>query len=328
MFSCAQVHRFCWFQMNDKHNNTKNSSIASSTLVLFENVTSAKVNSWCCFSASTSNLISCCMANLSYSSTLDIISSWDLSSVTKLYCSSLLWHFSFYFFQSLTASSFCLTMCDFLFSLFASVGVLLELLQLADTLAASVELQLADVQGDEGLDAISTEVSFVIADSDTNLSLTLLLNARNKTIIPKNWNFSGPPPVAFFTRMLFIILALPFIFQLGQGFCAVWFVIFINLVWILPDFLLSQRVFCFCQSTGVILIAKDHGLWPEIALCISYCQMPHWRLTPGAWLFKLVITGSKGCAGNPYAMVEFARLRNERSGSERLSLSQELNRDP
>lgn len=77
-------------------------------------------------------------------------------------------------------------MCDFLFSLFASVGVQLELLQLADTLAASVELQLADVQGDEGLDAISTEVSFVIAVSDTNLSLTLLLNARNKTIIPKN----------------------------------------------------------------------------------------------------------------------------------------------
>jgi len=77
-------------------------------------------------------------------------------------------------------------MCDFLFSLFASVGVLLELLQLADTLAASVELQLADVQGDEGLDAISTEVSFVIAVSDTNLSLTLLLNARNKTITPKN----------------------------------------------------------------------------------------------------------------------------------------------
>ena len=77
-------------------------------------------------------------------------------------------------------------MCDFLFFLFASVGVQLELLQLADTLAASVELQLADVQGDEGLDAISTEVSFVIAVSDTNLSLTLLLNARNKTIIPKN----------------------------------------------------------------------------------------------------------------------------------------------
>ena len=65
-------------------------------------------------------------------------------------------------------------MCDFLFFLFASVGVQLELLQLADTLAASVELQLADVQGDEGLDAISTEVSFVIAVSDTKLCCWML----------------------------------------------------------------------------------------------------------------------------------------------------------
>ena len=164
----------------------------------------ARVNSWCRFSASTSNFMSCCIANLSCSSAFIIISCCDFSRVIRLSCSSLFLRFSPRFFLITTASSPCLFSAPFRFPFAGSGG------DVSASLSGPVskELQLADVLAlGEGLDSVPLEMSLWIAVSETNLGFTLSLNPRKESMTSKNSNFSRPLPVALLLSLMLLYLS-------------------------------------------------------------------------------------------------------------------------
>lgn len=166
----------------------------------------AKVNSWCHFSASTSNFISWCIAKRSCLSDFIIISCCDFSKVIRLSCSSIFRRFSPSF-RPVTVSPILAISCLLLYAYFSLSNVWWNL-----RIALCVgHFNRAGTGRSFWRGWLYFSQSVTRKDvSETNLGFTLSLNPRKESMRSKNSNFLRPLPV-------FFLLLCCYIYQRGSS---------------------------------------------------------------------------------------------------------------